>query len=73
VTVIAAQQNPTGHGHTATVRPENVQGDQPSGSRGPLINQIGQHVDVRRESNAFDSSRPVIYYAPTTSAAGGTP
>ena len=31
--VIGAQQNPAGHGHVATVRPENVTGDARPGRR----------------------------------------
>jgi outer membrane biosynthesis protein TonB len=62
--VIGAQQNPRGHGHVATVRPENVTGDPAPAGNGPLINQIGRHVGIRHESGSFNRNPPVIYYTP---------
>ena len=42
-TVVVAYDSPSGHGHTATVRPQGVAGDSPPpGGRGPLINDIGR-------------------------------
>lgn len=48
--VIGTQINPRGHGHVATVRPENVPNDSPAAGMGPIINQIGRSVGVRHES-----------------------
>ena len=64
-TVIVAYDNPNGHGHTATIRPEGVPGDNPpKGGRGPLINDIGRNVGVRNENFAFRKGTEVHYYAP---------
>jgi RHS repeat-associated protein len=60
--VLAVQSSPGPHGHIATVRPEGVKGDSPVGRRGPLINNIGKHNRVARESASFSSKRSVIYY-----------
>lgn len=60
--VALAAQSASGHGHIATVRPEGVPGDNPIGKSGPLINNIGGHNDIRRQSAAFLSDRPVLYY-----------
>jgi RHS repeat-associated protein len=68
VTVFAAQENPGGHGHITTVRPDNayfspyeIQG----GGTGPVINNIGRRVEVDRASRAFPNpALPVKYYAP---------
>jgi RHS repeat-associated protein len=64
-TVIVAYDNPNGHGHTATVRPEGVPGDNPpKGGRGPLINDIGRNVGVHNENYTFRKGTEVHYYAP---------
>jgi len=60
VTVIAAQPNPRGHGHVATVRPD-------AGNTGanPTINNVGRHVNVAPASQAFNGHlAPPVYYAP---------
>jgi hypothetical protein len=66
-TVIAVQPHP-GHGHIATVRPDdtyfaNFEVKDPSGS-GPLMNHIGNHIGIFHESGAFLPTPPVRYYAP---------
>jgi hypothetical protein len=62
--VIAAYDNPQGHGHVATVRPENVSGDDPVGRSGPLLNDIGANDRIDRQSAAFRRSAVVRYYTP---------
>ncbi len=64
VTVVAAQANPGGHGHIATVRPELLPGTQEYIGQGPLINNIGRYVDIRSADQAFAPNQPVRYYAP---------
>ena len=67
VIVIAAAGNASGHGHVATVRPQNVAGDSPTGRNGPIINNIGAHNEIRRESAAFPPSMTPKYYVPASS------
>jgi hypothetical protein len=62
--VIAAYDNPNGHGHVATVRPESVPGDDPLGRSGPLLNDIGANDRIDRQSAAFRRSAVVRYYTP---------
>lgn len=65
VLVIAVQPNPGGHGHICTVRPQNVPGDSPPPhGKGPLINNLGRHVEVDNENWAFLKMPPVHYYTP---------
>jgi RHS repeat-associated protein len=57
--------NPLASGHTATVRPENVPGDNPpKGSKGPLINNVGRSVGVMGANYAFRKGMEVHYYTP---------
>ena len=64
-TVVVAYDNPNGHGHTATVRPEGVPGDSPPrGGRGPLINDIGRSVAVHNANYTFRRGTEVHYYTP---------
>jgi len=60
--VIAAWYNSLGHGHIATVRPENVPGDPASNGHGPLLNNIGISVGVMNENWAFGVGKDVRYY-----------
>lgn len=62
--VIAAYDNPNGHGHVATVRPEDVSGDDPVGRSGPLLNDIGANDRIDHQSAAFRRSAVVRYYTP---------
>jgi len=62
--VIAAYENPNGHGHVATVRPEDVSGDDPIGRTGPLLNDIGANDRIDHQSAAFRRSAVVRYYTP---------
>ena len=63
--VIAAYENPGGSGHTATVRPTGVAGDNPpTGGRGPLINDIGINIRVQNENFVFPRGSSVHYYTP---------
>jgi hypothetical protein len=61
---IAAYDNPNGHGHVATVRPEDVAEDNALGRSGPLLNDIGAHDRIDRQSAAFRRSAVVRYYTP---------
>lgn len=64
-TVVVAYDNPNGHGHTATVRPEGVAGDNPPpGGKGPLINDIGKNVGVHNANYTFRNGSDVHYYTP---------
>jgi RHS repeat-associated protein len=67
VTVIAVQGSSGPHGHITTVRPDNTYFspyEVRPGGQGPVINNIGRHVEVDRASQAFAKDRPVRYYAP---------
>jgi len=67
ITVIAVQGSAGPHGHIATVRPDNTYFspyEVRPGGEGPVINNIGRHVEVDRASQAFAKDRPVRYYAP---------
>jgi hypothetical protein len=66
ILVVAAWDNPGGHGHVATVRPENVPGDNPRGRRGALISNVGKQVGIQSESSVFPSGAQVHYYTPVT-------
>lgn len=60
--VIAAQPNPVGHGHVATVKP----GPDNQGSD-PMMNNIGRTVGIMPASHAFNPHlQPPFYYTPTT-------
>ncbi len=63
-TVIAAYDNSGGHGHTTTVRPDGVPGDNPRPGSGPLLNDIGNSDRVQHASQAFRKSAEVHYYTP---------
>jgi RHS repeat-associated protein len=62
--VVGVQENPAGHGHEVTVRPELMPGLAQSMGQAPIVNNIGAHVGVVPASQAFSSSQPVHYYAP---------
>ena len=65
--VIAAYENPNpkASGHTTTVRPEGVPGDNPPAhGRGPLLNDIGLNVRVANQNYAFSKDKTVRYYTP---------
>lgn len=67
IAVLAVQPH-TGHGHIATVRPDNTymapyEDTNPGGS-GPMINQIGGSVGIMHASKAFRSMPRPRYYAP---------
>jgi RHS repeat-associated protein len=64
--VIVAYENTSGgSGHTATVRPTGVPGDNPrKGGHGPLINDIGRVVRVQNENYAFRQGTEIHYYTP---------
>jgi RHS repeat-associated protein len=67
VPVFAGQPH-AGHGHIATVRPNNTyfapyENADPQGS-GPMINNIGRDVGIVPQSGAFYQNSPVIYIAP---------
>ena len=66
-TVLAVQPH-SGHGHIATVRPNNTYSapyeNSDSRGTGPMINNIGAHVDVVPQSGAFYTNPSVRYYAP---------
>ena len=67
VTVFVGYENPNprASGHTATVRPLGVPGDNPPPhGRGPLINDIGRSVAVHNENYAFTRDMKVHYYVP---------
>jgi RHS repeat-associated protein len=67
VTVIAVQGSAGPHGHITTVRPDNTYFspyEVRAGGEGPVINNIGRHVEVDRAFQAFAKDRPVRYYAP---------
>jgi len=67
VTVIAVQGSAGPHGHIATVRPDDTYFspyEVRAGGEGPVINNIGRHVEVDRASQAFARDQPVRYYAP---------
>lgn len=64
VPVIAAEYNPDGHGHVASVRLSGVTGDSPIGRSGPLLNNIGVTVGIEHQSAAFRPSADVHFYAP---------
>lgn len=66
-TVFAGQPH-TGHGHLATVRPDNTyfapyENTMPGGT-GPMINNIGGFVGIVHASRAFYDNSPVVYIAP---------
>lgn len=64
ILVVAAWDNPGGHGHVATVRPENVPNDNPRGRSGPLISNVGGAVGIQTESSVFPRGARVYYYTP---------
>ncbi len=64
VVVVAAQGNPGGHGHVATVRPELMPGVAQHLGQAPLINNIGARREVSPAAAAFARTRAVRYYTP---------
>jgi hypothetical protein len=67
VPVVASQGSPGPHGHIATVRPELLPGTQAQLGQGPLINNIGRHLNVTSAGGlygAFAHDQPIKYYAP---------
>lgn len=63
--VIAAYKNPNGPGHLATVRPQEVLGDDPPlAIRVPLLNNIGRSVAVQGVNYAFRKGMKIHYYTP---------
>ena len=58
---------PNGHGHMATVRPETMPGVAASLGQAPIVNNVGEDVNVVAAARAFKSSlAPPRYYAPNT-------
>ena len=71
--VIGVQPN-KGHGHVATVRPDNLYNETaPTGGQGPVMNNIGHLVGIHRVqgtsrgNTAFLSGSQPIYYTPVES------
>ncbi|HKV43597.1 MAG TPA: RHS repeat-associated core domain-containing protein [bacterium] len=64
--VIAAQANPDGHGHVATVRVPGQQGEsgREKRGRGPVVSNVGGTNGVGRTNQYFSSDQPVHYYTP---------
>ncbi|HET6843357.1 MAG TPA: RHS repeat-associated core domain-containing protein [Candidatus Angelobacter sp.] len=63
--VVVAYDNPGGHGHLTTVRPEGVQGDDPpKGGKGPLLNDIGSKDRVQNQNYAFRKGSEIHFYTP---------
>ena len=67
--VILTYDNPEGHGHVATVRPEDVPEDIVAGKNPtyPLLANVGvgqSHVEYR--SVSVSMNKPVIYYTPVS-------
>ena len=63
--IVAYENTGGGSGHTATVRPTGVPGDNPrKGGHGPLINDIGRVVRVQNENYAFGRGKEIHYYTP---------
>jgi len=61
----ALNPDPNGPAHVDTVRPEGVKGDpEPFGKHGPLLNDIGAHDRIARQSGAFTKDMDVHYYTP---------
>jgi hypothetical protein len=67
--VIGVQPHP-GHGHVATVRPNNLANEHaPAGGRGPTMNNVGRTVGVLPAqgpagNRAFRNDSQPVYYAP---------
>jgi RHS repeat-associated protein len=62
--LVFATQHGSEHGHIASVRPEGVLGDNPSGNSGPLLANVGESNGVMRASAVFTPAHgEVVYYA----------
>jgi uncharacterized protein involved in type VI secretion and phage assembly len=71
--LVVAVQPHKGHGHVATLRPDNLEGEAaPTKGSGPVINQIGRNVDIMRQSKAFYRSPAPKYFAPVQQGSDGT-
>jgi len=63
-TLVFATQHGSEHGHIASVRPEGVPGDDPSGHSGAVLANVGESNGVMRASAVFTPAHgEVVYYA----------
>jgi hypothetical protein len=63
--LVFATQHGADHGHIASVRPEGVSGDQPRGSSGPILANVGLFNGVAHQSAVFNATHgEIVYYAP---------
>ena len=55
------------HGHIASVRPQGVSGDNPTGLTGPLLANVGLFNGVAHQSMVFTPAHgAIVYYAPNS-------
>ncbi|WP_197274424.1 hypothetical protein, partial [Novosphingobium sp. AAP93] len=65
--VILTYENPRGHGHVATIRPQNVTGDLIVGGRKtyPILANVGIGASrIVYRSMSVSMRKPVVYYTP---------
>jgi YD repeat-containing protein len=70
--VIVAWDNPDGHGHVATIRPDDATDDDitesanPDRNAGPVLNNVGisNQIGLFYEGEVFVHNQPVHYYTP---------